>query len=175
LYLGFCRARGMPARFNPATGQAECWREGQWHRVNLSIEKEAPETAPPSGSGKLYIVAGDSILEAAPAPHNQMPESTESYYIIPSDSALGKVPYLQDWAVSTWEGNMFSPVDFGYQEPFTKIEWPQELPAGQYCLSTGFRRKDGSALVSLNWFTIEDGKELRLQLRFRHSNKGTNP
>jgi hypothetical protein len=71
------------------------------------------------------------------------------------------------WGVAQWDKDHFSDLDFGYMEPFKNVKWPQELPAGLYCLTTGVRRKDGSVPVSVTWFDIKPGKTTTVALKLR--------
>lgn len=140
LYVGLCRVRGIPARFDPVSDRLEVWREDEWQAVKVLKDKSGGKKAAAKGSLSLAFEAPDSVLE--------------------------KTLYLRDWAVQEWRGDLASVVDFGYKEPFSKIEWPQELPVGLYCLTTGHRREDGSAPIMLTWFDIEAGKEVKLELKF---------
>ena len=74
--------------------------------------------------------------------------------------------YNRSWGVQIWEKDHFSDLDLGYLEPFNTLEWPRDLPAGLYCLTTGIRRSDGSAPVSFTWFEIKPGKTTKVELNF---------
>jgi len=168
LYIGLCRVRGIPSRFNPVTRQLECWFNNEWIfiKVNKDDEEDKKDKKEPDAKGMLYIDAKPTVTADARISENQLPESPEDWHSTPSDS-LHKVLYFRDWAVEKWNTDHFGAVDFGYHEPYTKIEWPQELPVGLYCLTTGFRAKDGSAPIKLIWFEIKEGEDTRVNLEFR--------
>ena len=139
LYIGLCRVRGIPARFNPVTNQLERWDGGAWTVVDLKLK--AKGKSKPVRTGTLTIDAS-------------------------ADSTVQNAQYFRDWGVAKWDTDHLTEQDFGYHEPFSKIKWPQNLPEGLYCLSSGFRNKDGSAPVTFNWFKIEAGKQTRIDLKF---------
>ncbi len=141
LYVGLCRVRGIPARFDPVSDRLEVWREDEWQAVQVLKPKKGRKKPAKKGSLTLTYEAPDSVLQ--------------------------KTLYMKDWAVQRWRGDHGSVVDFGYKKPFNEVTFPQELPEGLYCLTTGHRRKDGSAPISLTWFEIEAGKERSLDLIFR--------
>jgi transglutaminase-like putative cysteine protease len=140
LYLGFMRVNGVPARFNPATMKPEIWEKDKWQIVSLDP-------------------LGNRLRPAA----KQKPPKTGKL-IVTADSTLQATPYNKTWGVQSWDKDHFSDLDLGYTEPFSKLEWPQELPAGLYCLTTGARRKDGSAPVAFTWFEIKPGKTSSVEL-----------
>lgn len=141
LYIGLCRVRGIPARFNPVSNRLEVWTDGDWQAVKVVKEKKGEKKSVKKGTLLVTYEAPDSLLE--------------------------KTLYMREWSVQEWRGDFGALVDFGYKEPFGEIEMPQELPEGLYCLTTGRRREDGSAPVSLTWFEIKARKEVKLELTFR--------
>ncbi len=165
LYIGLCRVRGIPARFNEVNHRLERWSGEKWIYVDFADEEKEETVSVEKGS--IFIDVDERLYEEAPALGNQLPESPESWHDVPSDSALNKILYLRDWSVQKWEKDHFSVVDFGYKEPYTKIEWPKKLDPGLYCLTTGFRRKDGSAPVNIKWFEIKENEETHINLKFR--------
>ncbi|MFH0765645.1 MAG: transglutaminase domain-containing protein, partial [Calditrichota bacterium] len=140
LYIGLCRARGIPARRNRVSGVVERWDEGiGW--VTVEIERKPKGKEPKQGKLVVTIASDDSLA--------------------------AKALYMKDWAVSKWEGNYGDVMDLGYHEPFAKIAWPQELPVGNYCLTNGIRREDGSAPVKFVWFKVEMDQTQEVELKFR--------
>jgi transglutaminase-like putative cysteine protease len=136
LYLGFCRARGLPARIEPLSGRLERWEAGSWRSVVLFKEKERALGRP---AGRLLITAADSLSAMAPC--------------------------FKDWCLARWMEGHLEPVDLGWQEPLSALAMPLELPAGRYLLSSGRRREDGSADVRMEWVTVERGREATVRLR----------
>jgi transglutaminase-like putative cysteine protease len=139
LYVGLCRVRGIPARFNPVTDRLERWDNSAWTVVDMRLK--AKGKSEPVKTGKLTV-------EAA------------------SDSVSQNALYFKEWGVSLWQTDHLEPVDFGYHQPFSKVTWPQELPTGLYCLTSGIRNKNGSAPVAFNWFRIEPEKDCKVKLTF---------
>jgi hypothetical protein len=142
LYLGFMRVNGVPARFSPVTMKPEIWKEGKWELVDLKkTSNDKQQTSKAPKSGKLVVTTS-------------------------VDSAL----YYTQWSAAKWEKDHFTEVDFGYQEPYWNITWPQELPEGLYCLTSGIRAKDGSVPIHAEWFEIKPGKTTKVKLTFREHN-----
>ncbi len=139
LYAALCRVRGIPARFNPVTGQLERWDDEWLETVITTTDKKEK----PSGTGSLIITVEDS------------------------DSTILASEYFKHWAVQKWESSYFNAVDFGFKKEYKEIEWSQKLPVGIYCLTTGRREEDGSAPVMLKWFEIKKGNETTISLEFR--------
>ena len=164
LYIGLCRIRGIPARFNPVNNALERWEKDEWTSVRIINETEDDISAFEFGLLVIKVADSDSIQEVNR--EDQLTESPEDWHSI-SEEKLKKVLYLKDWSVAEWKEDHFSVVDFGYQKPFGEIEWPQKLPVGLYCLASGIREKDGSVPVSLSWFRISKGIETTVDLSFR--------
>ncbi len=72
---------------------------------------------------------------------------------------------MKDWAVAKWEGSIAEVMDLGWHEPYSKISWPQELPVGWYVLSSGKRRDDGSAAVTLQWVEVKGILNLEFEVK----------
>ncbi len=141
LYVGLCRVRGIPAGFDTVSDRLEVWRDDGWQAVQVIKPQKGSKKPAKKGSLTLTYEAPDSVLQ--------------------------KSLYMRNWAVQRWMGDHGSVVDFGYKKPLNEVTFPQELPEGLYCLTTGHRRKDGSAPISLTWFKIEASKEQSFDLIFR--------
>ncbi len=172
-YIGLCRVRGIPSRFDPVSGQLECWFKGEWQQIEIETKKDDKIQSKPKG--KLFVdlpdidfhsdhslTLPDSIDRIAAI--GGVEEIDESQQEKPEET---KILYLKDWAVQAWDTDHFSVVDFGYHKNYKDISWPQELPAGMYCLSTGIREKDGSAPVSLKWFQVSENEDTHVIMEFR--------
>jgi transglutaminase-like putative cysteine protease len=131
LFIALCRLRGIPARFNPVAGQPEEWVNGKWQQV--VVKPEAEQKPSVMSKGLLTVET-------------------------PTDSAALGALYYQDWAVQRWDKDHFEDVDFGFHKSYHDISWPQDLPEGHYCITSGIRQPDGSARVALDWFEIKPGK-----------------
>lgn len=175
LYIGLCRVRGIPSRFDPVSGQLECWMNEEWQQIKIKTESETEEEIQPKSKGKLFVdLSDDKTLTAL---NQATPDSIDRIAAIggvvetvvtkPEEPNGQKFLYLKDWAVQSWADDHFSVVDFGYEKDYADIAWPQELPAGLYCLTTGIRKPDGSAPVMLKWFTITEESEMHLIMEFR--------
>ncbi|HEY3296496.1 MAG TPA: transglutaminase domain-containing protein [bacterium] len=147
LYIGLCRVRGIPARFNSVTGRLERWENNAWTVVDLKLK--AKGKSKPVSTGSL-------VIEAA------------------ADTTVQNAQYFKDWGVGKWETDHLAEQDFGYHEPFNKLQWPQDLPAGLYCLSSGVRSKDGSAPVTFRWFDMAAGKQTKIALEFNRTVRDPN-
>jgi len=142
LYIGLCRVRGIPARFNPATELLERFNNesGKWGEVVLIPVEKKGEQASKTGQLTITLTSKDST------------EINSLYY--------------QDWGVQKWVNGRFAPIFLGYKTKHSELTFPIDLPEGLYCLTTGLRRKDGSAPVRLEWFTITEGKLTTVPLKF---------
>ncbi len=140
LYIGLCRVRDIPARFNPITGILERW-DNEWTEVVILNKKKKKKI----GHNGMLVIDADS-----------------------GDTTIQQAKYYKHWAVQKWNCDVTHDIDFGYEKQYIDMIWPQELPIGLYCLTTGFRRKDGSAPVSLTWFEIKKGKQTKVALKFRN-------
>ena len=140
LYVGLCRVRGIPARFDLLVGRLERWSDGEWSMVSL-IEKGSSDDDP--------VVKGRLVIEADP-----------------SDSSLLNAEYFKDWTLQRWNTDHGQVVEFGYRKSYGEMTWPQELPAGLYSLTTGRRDAVGSVPVKLAWFEVEAGNTVKVELRF---------
>jgi hypothetical protein len=156
LYVGLCRVRGIPARFDPVSERLEVWQgkvagyvterravtgKDVWQSIQVLKQKKGEKKPPKKGQLTVLFDAPDSIKQ--------------------------QTLYLRDWAIQRWFDDHGSPVDFGYKKPFSEIEFPQDLPSGFYCLTTGHRSEDGSAPVNLQWFEIKPSKQCTLNMVFR--------
>ena len=146
LYLGFMRVNGVPARFNPATMKPEIWQNDAWQMVDLKKPETKNQKLKTPRAGKLMMT---------------LPPNLDL-----GGGGVDSARYNRSWGVQIWEKDHFSDLDLGYLEPFNTLEWPRDLPAGLYCLTTGIRRSDGSAPVSFTWFEIKPGKTTKVELNF---------
>jgi hypothetical protein len=98
--------------------------------------------------------------KAAPAANGTLRITSEA------DTAITNALYMQSWGVSLWKDDHLEALDFEYHAPFASLTWPQDLPAGQYCLTTARRRADGSAPIHFEWFTIRPHEATMVPLGF---------
>ncbi len=160
-YIALCRVRGIPAKFNSVNNELERWNGRDWDVIQLDDRKNKN----PSGKhGQLYI---DRVIfnQDEVQNVNQMPDSPEDWHDPAGNDK--EILYFRDWLVQKWDIDHFTAMDFGYKKPFDEIEWPQELSSGLYCVTSGFRQKDGSAKVKLSWFEIKNNKDTHENLVFR--------
>lgn len=137
LYAGMCRVRGIPARFEDASGRLQVWRDGDW-RVPKMPWTERMEPSGPDGTLRVTAAEGDTGVVGA--------------------------LYMRDWCVERKGEGWLAAVDMGYQRRWADMEWPRRLPEGVYCLTYGRRVADGSARVAVRWFEIRSGKETTVKL-----------
>lgn len=137
LYIGLCRVRMIPARHNPTTGELESWSDIKgWEKVDLFSLKKTPKK---ERTGLL------TLLQAQ------------------GDTSQGPL-YLKEFSIAQWKGEYFTPLDLGFHKPLQEIQFPIELPVGQYILVQGKRRDDGSATVRTKFFPIKKKEHIRLLL-----------
>lgn len=169
LYVALCRVRGIPARFNPVSGRLERWDNSAWEFVELKKEDENQQEA--RKKGEFVILLPETEVDAKEGAVGSSDQVAEIGGI-PEQENQGekkkdkKLLYLKDWAVAEWKVDHFNTIDLGYHEPFDKITFPQEVPVGLYCLTTGIRTKDGSAPVKLVWFEVKEGEKVEVALEF---------
>lgn len=132
LYIGLCRVREIPARFDPVFNVLQRWEKDHWLNVDLGIREQTK--VKPSFTGQLTLMPADS------------------------DSTTLAARYNREWGVQKWEGDRFSDLDFGFETAFKDQTWPKDLPVGLYCISSGIRREDGSVRLKLVWFEIKKGE-----------------
>jgi hypothetical protein len=138
LYIGLCRVREMPARFDPVSGSLQRWEADKWLNVDLGIREKQKESS--TATGFLTLIPADS------------------------DSTTLNARYNREWGVQKWDKDHFTDLDFGFETAFKDQTWPQELPVGLYCLTSGIRRKDGSVPLKLEWFEIKKGGQVQASL-----------
>jgi hypothetical protein len=140
LYVGLCRVREIPARFDPVANRLQRWENGDWLNVDLGVRKKRKEFS--TASGFLTVVPADS------------------------DSTTMNARYNREWGVQMWDKDHFTDVDFGFETALKDQTWPKELPIGLYCLTSGIRRKDGSVPLRMAWFEVRPGGPSGATLNF---------
>jgi hypothetical protein len=140
LYVGLCRVREIPARFDPVSNRLQRWERDAWLNVDLGVREKRRES--PTARGFLTVIPADS------------------------DSTTLNARYNREWAVQMWDKDHFTDVDFGFETTFKDQAWPKELPVGLYCLTSGIRRKDGSVPLRMEWFEVK--KEEPARVAFEH-------
>lgn len=143
LYVGLCRVREIPARFDPVANRLQRWENNDWLNVDLGVREKRKE--PSTATGFLILVPADS------------------------DSTTMNARYNREWAVQMWDRDHFTDVDFGFEVAFKDQTWPKELSAGLYCLTSGIRRQDGSVPLGMEWFEVKKGLTVRASLRLRRN------
>ncbi|RPH93087.1 transglutaminase domain-containing protein [candidate division KSB1 bacterium] len=136
LYVGLCRVREIPARFDPVSNSLQRWEKNNWLNVDLGIREKRKVTA----TGILILKPADS------------------------DSATLNARFNREWGVQVWRTDHFEDVDLGFESPLGK-QMNAELSEGLYLLTSGARRKDGSATIRLEWFNVKAGKEVKVEMR----------
>ena len=149
LYVGLCRVREIPARFDPVSNRLQRWENDAWLSVDLGVREKRKESS--TASGFLTMVPADS------------------------DSTTLNTLYNREWAVQMWDGDRFSDVDFGFQVAFKDQTWPKPLPVGLYCLTSGVRRKDGSVPLRMSWVEVRRRGEASVTLSFESKEGAAEP
>jgi hypothetical protein len=149
LFIAACRGRAIPARRNPVTNQVERWEEGLMENGKWKMEQ-----------GWITV---DVLQTPKPKAQSLKPKAQLTITVADGDSLGASALYMKDWAVAKWEGSVTNMMEFTWHEPIDKIAWPQELPRGWYLLSSGKRREDGSAKVTLRWFELKSASKPQVQ------------
>ena len=142
-FVSLCRALGFEARKDPVTGKVQYRADGGW--LDVSFDGEGPAQAAPQGILKLRYTPGGSV-------------DNPKYY---SHFTLSRMVDGRPRLLSFDEGE----VDMG-----GGVDWEHvfkggaPLDAGDYLLVSGNRLSDGSVPVSIQFFTLPEGKTVELDL-----------
>lgn len=138
LLVAACRALGIPARLDGATGVPEVLQEGRWVRPLDTDVATAPRT---TGSLALRAPAGTDAVR---------PEYATHYTIARiDDGAIRTLDYEGDAALAALPAVL-------------------ELDTGRYMLTTGVRQSDGSVRALLRFFRIAAGARTDLEVTLRN-------
>ncbi len=141
-FVSAARAMGIPARVDEVTNKTQYLKDGNWTDVNF----EALESNnAPQGQVKASFVPSAFI-------------DNPKYYSHFSISKIvdGRLQLLNYPENATWE---------------SLLKDGSALDTGDYFMMTGTRMADGGVLAHLTFFTVEEGKENRLQYVLRESNE----
>ncbi len=138
LLVAACRALGIPARLDGATGVPEVLQEGRWVRPLETDVATAPR------------ITGTLALRAPEAANALRPEYTTHYTIARiDDGAIRTLDYEGDAALAALPAAL-------------------ELDTGRYMLTTGVRQSDGSVRALLRFFRIAAAARTDLEITLRN-------
>jgi hypothetical protein len=138
LLVAACRALGIPARLDGATGVPEVLQEGRWVRPLDTDVATAPRTT------------GSLALRAPEGANAVRPEYATHYTIARiDDGAIRTLDYEGDAALAALPAVL-------------------ELDTGRYMLTTGVRQSDGSVRALLRFFRIAAGARTDLEVTLRN-------
>jgi hypothetical protein len=82
--------------------------------------------------------------------------------------------YSVHFALARFEGGRYETLDFE-GKPWSFFQQPFELPAGDYVLTTGYRRADGSVLARQRYFALKPGETRAVPLEIRTPERHEEP
>lgn len=144
-FISLARTLGIDARINPITGAVEYKDNGKWTGVDFEDVDKVDE---PRGELKLK--------------YNGYLESPNYYSHFTVSRILDGKPQLLTFD----DGD----VDMGGGASWVNFSDGVPLEVGDYVLVSGNRLSDGSVPVTMQFFSIEEGKPTTLELVTRESN-----
>lgn len=126
LFVAMCRAMGIPARLQPATGAPEYHAGGSW--IDAGI---VPGADAPTGHSRLVLRprAGQRVESPVYGTHFTLARFDRGVY---RTFDLEHAPFFGSWPAEV------------------------PLPAGEYMLVSGNRQPDGSVLAALEFLSLPD-------------------
>ena len=141
-FVSAARAMGIPARVDEVTNKTQYLSAGKW--IDVNFEALESNNAP---QGKVKASFTPSAFIDNPRYYSHFSISKVV------DGRLQLLNYPED---ATWESLLKN------GSPFD---------TGDYFMMTGTRMADGGVLAHLTFFTVEEGKENKLQYVLRESNE----
>lgn len=141
-FVAGARSMGIPARVDEVTNKTQYMVAGEW--VDVNFEALENKNAP---QGNIRVAFTPSTFIDNPRYYSHFSISK----IV--DGRLQLLNYPED---ATWE---------------SLLKDGEALDAGDYFMMTGTRMADGGVLAHLTFFTVEEGKENRMQYVLRESSE----
>lgn len=140
-FVAACRTMGMAARLNPVDGKPEYNAGRGWESVALSVRQTV------SSKGELMVYhRGKAVKDPAYYTHFTISKINDGF---PRSIDLGSN----------------NQVDMGGGASYSRIfNAPITLEEGDYILTTGNRRSDGSALSQVKAFTVNAGTRTDVEM-----------
>jgi hypothetical protein len=137
LFVALCRAAGIPARLEPATGLPQYREANDWQNAALD-----DAVAAPARNAEL-------LLRIPAAQHLQLPR------------------YAIHFTLARFENGRYETLDHEDDPVFERWPVRLPLQPGRYMLTTGNRQPDGSVLASMEFFTLDSGCIAERELHVR--------
>ncbi len=141
-FVAGARSMGIPARVDEVTNKTQYLAGGKW--VDVNFEAQENKNAP---QGNIKVAFTPSTFIDNPRYY--------SHFSI-SKIVEGRLQLLNYPEDATWE---------------SLLKDGETLDAGDYFMMTGTRMADGGVLAHLTFFTVEEGKENRMQYVLRESSE----
>ncbi|OZG66207.1 Transglutaminase-like superfamily [Bifidobacterium hapali] len=146
-FVSICRALGIPARFDPQTGEPQVYCDGAFRNPTASL---TAELATPTSVTEPVIAQTAQLTVVTP--HGSHP----SYG---TDWSLGRL-------VNTEQGTDFSSLDL-WNEPWQDDRMPLTLEVGRYRLITTVRLPNGNQQTNELTFDLRNGQDKSVTLAMR--------
>ncbi|GEM_PF-1097015 len=142
LIVAIIRAKGIPSRLHPITGQPQFWNDGDWKFVYADKDKVADSSKSEGQYGVLTLEYPSGPIE--------------------------KPLCYRHWSLSKLDNGIYEMLeDFDYLSPIQDNEKPKQLPPGRYMLCGANRLAQGDVLAYLQFFTLNAGDSLTKRLIIR--------
>ncbi|MFA6233537.1 MAG: transglutaminase-like domain-containing protein [Bacteroidota bacterium] len=129
LFVALCRAAGIPARLEPATGAPQYRSIEDWRTASLDEEHQTPEA------------------------------SAELLLQIPQHQHIQQPGYASHFTLARFENGTYHTLDYEESPLFEKWPVRLMLLPGKYLLTNGNRLPDGSVLATMEFFTLDSGQQ----------------
>ncbi len=136
-FVALCRTFGFPSRLEPASLIPQYFFEGKWH----------------------YIYFDKPKIE------NEIPMAEINWK--KSSDIKKDIEYRVHFSLSYFENGRYNILEYGWGEPFSKLEKSIELRAGHYLLITSNRKADGSVLTRNKFFNLSANQSLDINIEIR--------
>ncbi len=137
LFVALCRATGIPARLDPATGVPQHLGPDGWRNAALDGAFAAPARN------------AELLLRISAAQRSQLPR------------------YAQHFTLARFEDGRYETLDYEGDPIFDRWPARLPLQPGRYLLTSGNRQPDGSVLASMEFFTLDSGRIAERELHVR--------
>lgn len=136
-FVAVCRSIGIPSRLNPKTKNPQYYANDTWQTIHFDKQQA-------SSANKGFLVLNNSTIKQNITPY-----------------------YYKHFTLAKRIDGTFQTLDFGYDTPLSEIPDTLELNTGTYRILTGVRKRDGSVLAQLSFFSIKKGETSIIPLIFR--------
>ena len=79
--------------------------------------------------------------------------------------------YRVHFAIAKYENGRYNTLDYGWDNPISKMDKSLIMEVGNYMLISGNRQSNGSILTSLEFFNIHEGEHKEISIKLRQNNE----